>query len=227
MIVDSVDWDKFLSKWVWKQGEHVTLVGPTGQGKTTFARLILPRRKYVVVFATKRRDDLLSEMKRDDAFEVTSEFKGIGPGKHKFVLDPGHAKSLRETTARQRTTFRHALEECHHQGGWCIYVDEGKRICDILGLDKECEMIWAEGRSLGVSLVMSVQRPVRIPLAAYDQPTHLFFWQDMDEANLKRIGGIGGQSNKLIRETVSSLDRHQVLYLNTRSGAMVKTKAKV
>lgn len=226
-MIETVTWEAFLDKWVWKQGEHITLVGPTGQGKTTFARLILPRRKYVVVFATKRRDDLLSEMKKDAAYQVVPKFAGVGPGFHKFVLDPGHAKSLRETTNRQREVFRHALEECHHQGSWCIYVDEGKRICDILRLDKECEMIWAEGRSLGVSLVMSVQRPVKIPLAAYDQPTHLFFWRDMDEANLKRIGGIGGQSNKTIRETVSSLERHQVLYLNTRSGAMVKTKATV
>lgn len=223
-----VPWDRFMRKvFAFKQGEHITLVGPTGRGKTTLARELIKRRKYVVVFASKRKDELLSAMKQDGHYEVTKHFDGVGPGVDKFVLDPGHGRTLRDTKAIQEREFRHALELAHHQGNWCVYVDEGKRICDILKLAPECEMIWQEGRSLGVSLVMSVQRPVKIPLAAYDQPTHLFFWRDMDEANLKRIGGIGGTSNKLIRETVASLEGHNVLYLNTRSGEMAITKADI
>lgn len=227
MDVTPLDWDTFTARLRWRQGEHMTLVGPTGGGKTTLARLLLPRRRYQVVFATKRRDPIITELKRDGEYEVVKEFIGNTKIAEKFILDPGAAGSLKNTKHRQRSVFQHALETAFHQTGWCVYVDEGRTICDTLKLGEECEMLWQQGRTLGVTLVMSVQRPVKIPLAAYDQATHLFFWRETDDANLKRIGGIGGVSNKLIRDTVSVLEWHEVLYLNTRSGEMVKTKAKV
>lgn len=227
MDIQELDWDTFLARLKWKQGEHMTLVGPTGGGKTTLARLLLDRRKYIVVFATKRRDPLLTAIKQDGDYEVVKDFIGNTKISEKFILDPGTGTTLKATKLKHRAAFQAALETAYHQEGWCVYVDEGKYICDTLRLDQECEMIWQQGRSLGVTLVMSVQRPVKIPLAAYDQATHVFFWRETDDANLKRIGGIGGISNRLIRDTVSVLEWHEVLYLNTRSGEMVKTKAKV
>ena len=52
-----IPWDKFVSNhFRWRNGEHVGLVGPTGQGKTTMILNLLPLHKYVTVFATKPRD---------------------------------------------------------------------------------------------------------------------------------------------------------------------------
>lgn len=225
--IPTLPWDIFLRRFVWKQGEHLTLVGPTGGGKTTLARILLRKRQYQVIFATKRKDALISEMKGEGDYEIVKHFDGNTQVADKYILDPGSARTLPKTIERHRYEFGHALEVAYHQTGWCVYVDEGKWICDTLGLAKPCEMLWQQGRSLGVTLVMSVQRPVKIPLAAYDQATHLFFWRDNDEVNLKRIGGLGGQSARAIRAAVSMLELHQVLYLNTRSGKMAITKAKV
>jgi hypothetical protein len=58
----------------------------------------------------------------------------------------------------------------------------------------------------------------------YDQATHLFFWRDNDEANLKRIGGIGFLDAKLIRGTVAELPEHEALYINTRTGSLIRTQ---
>ncbi len=49
-------WDVFMRSLDWQQGEHVGLIGPTGQGKTTLLTSLLPLRTYVAVLATKPRD---------------------------------------------------------------------------------------------------------------------------------------------------------------------------
>ena len=61
----------------------------------------------------------------------------------------------------------------------------------------------------------------------YDQATHIFFWRDNDELNLKRIGGIGWLNSKEIRTTVASLPEHVCLYVNTRTGTMITTKVEL
>jgi hypothetical protein len=56
---------------------------------------------------------------------------------------------------------------------------------------------------------------------AYDQATHLFFFRFQDENDLKRIGGIGWLDSRVIRETVSRLQRYDFLYINTVTGRKV------
>jgi len=226
MDIPTLQWEAFLQRFKWEQGEHITLVGPTGQGKTMLSRHLLDRRRFVVVFATKRKDPMIDRMKKD-GYALIRRFDGQRVQGDRYILQPPQGKSIRETRANQKREFGYAMEVAYEQGSWCVVIDEGKMICDTFGLTPEVEMLLQGGRTLGVSVIMGVQRPVKIPLAAYDQATHLFFFREGDEANLKRIGGIGGVSNKLVREAVSMLESHQVLYLNTRNGEMAITKAKV
>ena len=72
--VPRVTWDEFLKSFRWKQGEHVTLLGPTGQGKTTLALAILPRREYVIVFGTKAKDKTLDRLIKEDGYEKCTEY---------------------------------------------------------------------------------------------------------------------------------------------------------
>lgn len=227
MDIPHLDWDSFDSQFRWKQGEHVTLVGPTGLGKTTLATTILPRRDYTIVFATKKRDPLITKL-RNAGYERVTDADGIHTAiSKKFILAPPLGSGSPKALENQRVEFRKALETAFRQGNWTIYLDEARYICDFLGLSSYCELLWQQGRSLGTTLVAGTQRPVRVPLTAYDQATHLFFWRENDDRNLKTIGGLGGTDSKVIRTRVPMLDLHQVLYLNTRSGKMVTTKAKV
>ena len=82
-----------------------------------------------------------------------------------------------------------------------------------------------QARSSDIAFVMGAQRPSRIPVEVYDQATHLFFWRDNDELNLKRIGGVGYLASQPIRLFVANLDQFQVLYINTRKGWMFRTTA--
>ena len=58
-------WAEFFQSWNWRQGEHITLVGPTGSGKTTLAKAILSKRAYVVFVATKPRDATIDQLEAD------------------------------------------------------------------------------------------------------------------------------------------------------------------
>jgi hypothetical protein len=90
---------------------------------------------------------------------------------------------------------------------------------------------------MDISLVCSMQRPAKVPLLAYSQATHLFFWRCNDEADLKRIGGIGGQDSRIIREVVSQLygpkgsapagKSNQFLYVNAKNGDKIVSRLEV
>jgi hypothetical protein len=129
--------------------------------------------------------------------------------------------------ALQRAVFRQAIAQIYKEGRWCLFVDELRYICEELKLARMMRLLWLQGRSNKITLVGVCQRPAFVPTEMYDQATHLFFWCDNDERNLKRIGGIGWLNAKLIREAVAKLPFHHVLYINTRKGTMLTTKAKV
>jgi hypothetical protein len=221
-----MEWDDFLTEaFVWHQGEHVSAIGPTGSGKTTLILAILHRRAYVCALATKPADKTMVGLIRRGYRRITQwppPPRGIAR-QLRIVLWPPFKHP--DDVANQRYQIDRALRAMFVAGSWTIFADEIYYLCKFLGLTKLLELIWTQGRSLGISLVGGTQRPAFVPLLMYSSATHLFFWRDNDEVNLKRIGGLGGKSAKLIRETVASLPKHTCLYLNTRTGQMVITKA--
>src|SRR5690348_16293172 len=69
-----VRWDVFLSSWVWKSGEHLTTIGPTGSGKTVLNRYLLRRRRFVVVLGVKHRDPELYGPFQSDWYKLERTF---------------------------------------------------------------------------------------------------------------------------------------------------------
>jgi len=230
--VYEADWSVFRKYLIdhYKQNEHVSLIGSTGCGKTTLAlKGILPLRSYVCVLATKPRDPQLSSLLKD-GYDKLKEW----PPKHplwetKHLLWPPSKKMVQKVD--QRVIFSMALQDIYETGSYCVYIDELHYMIRELRLEPELNMLWQQGRSLNISLVTSMQRPSHVPLLAYTQATHLFFWRVNDENDLKRIGGIGWQDSKVIRNVVAQLygpvhtapkgKSNQFLYINTRSGDLI------
>lgn len=231
--IPTVDWQTCIDLMTWEQGEHAAVIGPTGQGKTTLALALLHHREFVTVFATKPQDDTLERFAQEHAYSRHSSWptalratKSRWPWvKHspRRIIWPD-ARRL-DSADHQRKTFQHAMAEIYVQGGWCTYFDELYVMANTLKLSQEVKTYLMQGRSLGVSAVISSQRPAWIPLEVYDQSTHLFFCRDNDETNLKRISGVGFLSSRQIRDTIPSLRKHEFLYINTRDGVMAKTTA--
>lgn len=226
--VARISWDEFLSKLDWQQGEHVSLIGPTGCGKTTLALSLLPRRAYTVAFGSKPRDETLENL-------VTLGWRKIEewrprPDEKRIVLWPKFRKT--DAIVKQRQVFVDAFKYIFESGGWCVYIDEAKYFVEMLKLSPYLKLYWFQGRALGISLVATTQRAAYMPLEMYNQATHLFIWRENDRVNLSRIGGIaadpsGGIDSRQVMDIVASLPLHECLYVNTRTGQMFQTKAKV
>lgn len=220
-----VSWEEFRRWFLWEQGQHIGIIGPTGQGKTTFSLAILEDRKYVVVLGTKPKDKTLTLFASMKNYYRLREWKSyLDPKLYPRRLLWPDAKSL-YSALQQRLAFRRALNSIYSQGNWTIYIDELWYIIHHLKLEFEVRVYLLQSRSNGISLVIATQRPAFIPLEVYDQASWLVFFRDNDETNLKRIAGISWLSKHLIQAIVARLDMYQALVINTRTGEMVRTTA--
>lgn len=208
----------------WQQGEHATLIAPTGEGKTTLARQLLPLRQHVMVLATKQRDKVLAEFRQDD-YRPMREPQAWA---ERVIIRPPFPRDPDKLFAAHRDVFRRALVTAYREHGWTVYADEVRYLAGKLRLQDELELLWLQGRSLGVTVVASTQRPRHIPLEAYDQATHLFLWRDTDRSNVERIAEIGGAVDRgEIMRRVPQLPRYQFLYVNTRTGTVNESKVEL
>lgn len=225
--VERVEWSTFLERFRWEQGEHVTLIGHTGAGKTTLALELLPLRSWVIALATKPKDNTMDWLVKREGWKLANTWEkvpNIGIRQSlRVVLWPRYRTPDDEPA--QRWEIDNAIRNAFVQGGWTLFADELWYISNKLGLGRLLESVWTQGRSIGLTLVGGAQRPRDIPLLAYGQATHLFFWRCSDEYDLKRIGGLNGLNAGGVRATVASLPKHDVLYVNTRTGQQLVTRA--
>jgi len=223
--IPRVPWPNFLQELEWKMGEHFALIGPTGQGKTTMLLNILPLHPFVTVFATKPRDESMDRL-LTEGYVKLDRWRSLDAKIYpRRVLWPDATSISSED--RQKQVFHTAFDAIYHEGGWTIAIDELWYIINVLGLSRDVRTMLLQARALGVSILGATQRPAYIPLEVYDQSTHLMFWRDNDETNLKRIGGLASNRASLIREAVANLEMFQVLYMNTRTGRLLRTRCPV
>jgi energy-coupling factor transporter ATP-binding protein EcfA2 len=219
--VPVVPWADFLPRLNWRQGEHVALVGPTGQGKTTLALALLPRRQYRVIVATKPRDATLSQLARQGYVTVREWPPPVLP--ERVILWPRWRGP--EDTLHQARVIRDALDAMFAAGGWSVMADDVQYLTDMLALGRTLRLLWLQARAIRVSVLAATQRPTRVPREMWDQSTHLFLWQTANETELRALSGMSGANTRLIRSVVEALPQHHALYVNARTGAMCVTKA--
>lgn len=216
-----VPWAEFR-KWFgyeWEQGQHVLMIGTTGSGKTTVSLQLLGFRQHVVVFGVKSRDATLDKLVASGYWKTRVWNGDISDY---IVLWP-EVKGARHAL-KQKAIFEDAMDAIYRSGGWCLYLDEVSYLSDTLGMDTQLKFMLNQGRSCGVSIMAATQRPAWIPVAFYDQSTHLFLWRDNDHRNIKRMSELAGPASKIVSREVMNLERREVLYLNKDTGYRCRTK---
>lgn len=217
-----IPWDRFMAELDWRQGEHVTLAGGTGSGKTTLARQLLPLRQYVVVLATKREDPSLYRPLEAEGFVMRSTWDPDPENEPKVIFKPPLVGGKAGKDA-QAEAFREALIDIFETGRWCVYADEVRYITQFLGLQTEMELLWLQGRSLKVSVVVSTQRPVSIPVVAWEAQ-HLFVWRFAEKRDVDTVSDFTGTLYPVVRQSIPRLPKHEVLHVRPEFATASRTK---
>jgi hypothetical protein len=183
---------------MWRQGEHVVIVGMTGSGKTTLASELLQRRGHVVALITKP-DDLSWRGWRT----VSTTDKIIAHKHDKWRLAPDFE--------RQDAQFNAMFIKAWRETRWCIYIDETYHIVKNRHNERQLIKLLTQGRSNKITVVCGVQRPSWVPREIFSEATHVFSFLCGDRRDLKALSE--GISEELA-DKVRDLPKYHFAYYN-------------
>lgn len=232
-----VPYDAFYSRLAagpdgFRQGDHVTILGPTKSGKTTLALDVVEIRTYVLGLFTKPQDPILDEL-AGRGWRTTHRLDiQVQDGQvvdRRVAFHPVYRSgTIREKEVRQAAAVRNALDYVFSTGSWCVFADEGVWLTQHLGLSRELQAFWYQGRTSDLSLVLLAQRPAWVPRAAYSQAEHVFFFHTADREDQKRFADLGGGvDTDAVRALVAGLDRHQFLYVAPHEGTLLRSSVEL
>lgn len=221
---------EFQARWdVNRKGkaQHVTLVGPNGQGKSMLALQLVKERARlreasVVVIATKPRDRTLAKLGRQPGWYIIRRWPP-GYGQDCVIYWPPFG-DVRTVTERHREVVNETLAEIFHEGHRVVYFDEAYYVAGDLDAEPIMRKMWQMGRSQDIIVVAGTQRPVAVPRAMFSECSWFFAFRTTDEDELRRVSEIGGADTRTLRAIMRTLKPHEFVACQTRTGRMVRSK---
>lgn len=215
-----MEWeDEFLPYFAekWEPSQHVAIIAPTGQGKTTFLCGILQSRKYVLALDPKGGDQTLA------ATGFPRLARWPPPRKAYDAMNEGEPYRVRvgpvvqteEDLLRLREVQRLALKGVFTDGGWTLAIDEFQVLADrrFMNLGAEAEKLLIAARNKGVSVVTLFQAPRWVPKAASDQATWIAIGLTQDTDVINRVAEILGRPKEDIRGAVRGLGSREFSWI--------------
>jgi hypothetical protein len=213
------EWEDYLAwlKTDWAPGQHKALIGPTGEGKSTYAVGVLGLRKYVLALDPKGEDDTLAA----SGYERLTSWPPPGKVRERIAkggparLIVGGATRTQAELDKLVTLMRQAVEGVRAEGGWTIYADEFQLLADrrMYGLDKEIERLLISARTRGTSVITSFQAPAWVPKAGTRQATYTVLWPTRDRVMIKTVAEAMGRPWHELAAAVDELPPFHVLVI--------------
>jgi energy-coupling factor transporter ATP-binding protein EcfA2 len=199
---------------MWRQGEHVTIIGMNGSGKTTLAHSLLDKRTWRIMLVTKDDDLTWRGWRTVGSVERIRPRPAERPGQ----ADQGTSWRLYPPYTSSAPVFRAAFDRIWADGGWTCYVDEAYAV-QHKGLEANLVQLLTQGRSKRISMVCGVQRPAWVSRFVFSEATHVFAFQCGDRRDLKALrDGIGDA----FADAASDLKRYEYLYYHKVTRRMVR-----
>ncbi len=183
----------------WEQGEHLAVVGDTGTGKSTLMVRLLSSRRFTVAVKTKR-DPIAFPGKR-----ITRVQKLNDARVDRWHLDLSSGRKIDQLRGFQQREIATLFDKVWDQGGWTVLLDEAYYIDTLLKMRSRVEAMLTQGRSMGVTIMAGIQRPVDVSRFVLSSCSHLLvFRQDGRD-----IQTITKAATTDLASVLSSLDRFE------------------
>lgn len=179
-------------------GQHLAMVGPTGEGKTTASVELLRPRRYALALDPKGGDPTLDRLRwpRLERWPPPRAFwSDVEEGKpmRRIVGQVCHRMDQYPALAAQ---LRRCLDDVFTAGGFTLYVDELEVLARFMKLSAQLELFLIAARRKGISVMSAYQRPSWVPTSASNQTTWFgtFFTRDTDV--VARLGEMAGRPRR-------------------------------
>ena len=249
-LIIGLRWPLFLAymRDRWHPGQHIAMIGPTGEGKTTFAGGLLSTRKWVAAFDPKGEDETLTASGFERVATVPTDMRGplwrarnwqaarqwdhienrIAEGKPVRIIIGQPARTPEQDLANQ-DLMRRAFGYVRQVGGWTAYVDELELVSSpqMFGQGPAVNRMLITARRDGTSVVTSYQAQAWVSKHATRQARFAVMWPTGDQDMIDNVARAMGRDRRVVRAAVGELPAYHVLVIprGKSGGPLICTSA--